>query len=189
MFTLPNLPYPVDALEPYLDAPTMTLHHDKHHAGYVKNISDLAPDKSEIDLPSLLVDPNPKIRNNAGGHVNHTFFWTVMSPPRDGGPTGDLLTVINSTFGTVDAFKEKFSAAALAQFGSGWAWLVAAGRQLDILSTANQDSPLAQGKTPLLAIDIWEHAYYLKYQNRRADYIAAWWHVVNWSQVETNFSS
>ncbi len=187
MFTLPDLPYPTTALEPYIDAQTMDIHHGKHHAAYVKNISDLCPDKSEVDLPALLRDPNPKIKNNAGGHANHSFFWPLMSPNQDQQPAGDLVAALNSAFANLDTFKAKFSSAALAHFGSGWAWLVSSNHQLEIITTPNQDSPLALDKTPLLAIDVWEHAYYLKYQNRRADYIAAWWHVVNWPQVSAHF--
>lgn len=187
MFKLPSLPYSTSALEPFIDTATMEIHHGKHHAAYVKNISDLVPDKSEADFLELLKDPNPKIKNNAGGHVNHSFFWTIMSATHDQAPTGDLLAALTSTFGSFDLFKEKFTLAALGQFGSGWAWLVSADRKLEIVTTANQDSPLVLGKTPLLAVDVWEHAYYLKYQNRRADYISAWWQVVNWSQVSTHF--
>lgn len=199
MFTLPDLPYPASALEPYIDTSTMEIHHGKHHAAYVKNLNDALATHPEIkaaDVNSLLTDPSrlpddirTKVKNNGGGHANHSFFWPLMSPDKDQWPSGDLLAALNSAFGNLDTFKEKFSSAALNHFGSGWAWLVTDKGKLEIIDTLNQDSPLSLGKIPLLTVDVWEHAYYLKYQNRRSDYIAAWWHVVNWSEVASNFSS
>ncbi len=197
MFTLPALPYDYAALEPYIDAETMHLHHDKHHAAYTKNLNDalathpeFTPKSAEdllIDLVSVPEDIRTKVKNNGGGYVNHSFFWEIMAsqaPP----PDSKLLSALNSAFGTLDTFKEKFTAAAVGQFGSGWAWLVADHGRLVITSTGNQDSPLSQNQTPLLAVDVWEHAYYLKYQNRRAEYITAWWHVVNWMRVSEIFA-
>lgn len=174
MFTLPGLPYPADALEPYIDKQTMEIHHGKHHAAYVKVLNDLVGDKSEADLPALLKHENPKVRNNAGGHYNHSLFWTMMTPNPSNPP------VFLDSF---ENFKEKFAAAALGRFGSGWAWLVQKDGILEITDTPNQDVP--EGKI-LLGLDVWEHAYYLKYQNRRADYIQAWWNVVNWAAVSAN---
>lgn len=189
MFTLPELPYAANALEPYIDNQTMEIHHGKHHAAYVKNLNDVLPDKEDKDLEDILksLDKLPeeirtKVKNNGGGHYNHSLFWHMMTP--GGSPLeGKLLEAINTTFGNVDGFKEKFTAAALGRFGSGWAWLLMDNGQLTIDSSANQDLPV--GKI-LLGLDVWEHAYYLKYQNRRADYIVAWWNVVNWSWVSKN---
>lgn len=181
MFTLPNLPFAYDALEPYIDTQTMQIHHDKHHATYVKNLNEALPDKTEVDLEQILrTTDDPKIKNNGGGHFNHSLFWTLLSP-NPTNPEGKLLEAINSTFGDLSTFKEKFSQIALGRFGSGWAWLIADSKQqLAIVDTPNQDLPVG---TPLLGLDVWEHAYYLKYQNKRADYITAWWNVVNWPVV------
>jgi Fe-Mn family superoxide dismutase len=198
-FTLPNLPYAFDALEPSIDKMTMEIHHGKHHATYVTNLNkalESAPDLAGKTVEELLagncaaVPENIRtaVRNNGGGHVNHTMFWNIMGPNAGGAPTGKLAEAIASAFGGFDSFKEKFSAAAMGRFGSGWAWLTtdSAGK-LDIYSTANQDSPIMEGKFPVMGIDVWEHAYYLKYQNRRAEYVAAWWNVVNWKEIERRF--
>ncbi len=194
-FTLPPLPYPADALEPHIDKMTMEIHHDKHHGAYVNNLNkalESAPELANKSVEELLANNcaavpekiRTAVRNNGGGHANHSLFWKLMSKSGGGAPTGEIQNVINSTFGSFDAFKEKFNAAATGRFGSGWAWLVKGnGGQFDIISTANQDSPLMEGKKPILGLDVWEHAYYLKYQNRRPDYIAAWWNVVNWDEV------
>jgi superoxide dismutase, Fe-Mn family len=196
-FTLPPLPYPADALEPYIDKQTMEIHHDKHHNAYVTNLNkalESAPDLANKSVEELLannlaaVPENIKtaVRNNGGGHANHSFFWPILAGKAGGSPTGNVKSVIESTFGSFDTFKEKFNAAAASRFGSGWAWLVKDGSgKFDVYSTANQDSPLMEGKTPILGLDVWEHAYYLKYQNRRPDYIAAWWNVVNWDEVNS----
>ncbi len=195
MFTLPELTFKPDALEPHIDAQTMQIHHDKHHAAYVKNLNDALvnlPDlsaKTEVDLPHLLkgLDTLPeniqtKVRNNGGGHWNHSFFWTLLSPtPTKASP--ELETAINNSFESLDKFKEKFTSASLSRFGSGWVWLVKHGDKLEILDTPNQDNPIMENKTAILGLDVWEHAYYLKYQNRRADYVTAWWNLVNWSRV------
>ncbi len=194
-FTLPPLPYPEDALEPYIDKMTMQIHHDKHHGAYVTNLNkalESAPDlqnKSIQDVLSNNLASIPEsiktaVRNNGGGHANHSLFWTLMKANGGGSPSGKIQDVISSNFGSFDGFKEKFNAAASGRFGSGWAWLVQDGSgKFEILSTANQDSPLMEGKTPILGLDVWEHAYYLKYQNRRPEYISAWWNVVNWDEV------
>jgi len=198
-FSLPPLPYPTDALEPHIDKMTMEIHHGKHHNAYVTNLNkalESAPDLANKTVEELLANNcaivpdaiKTAVRNNGGGHINHSMFWTILSP-KGGQPSGALADAIKSTFGGFDAFKEKFNAAATTRFGSGWAWLVKAGSKLDIYSTANQDSPVMEGKFPVMGLDVWEHAYYLKYQNRRPDYIAAWWNVVNWSEVEKRFAS
>lgn len=197
MYKLPTLPYDYDALEPYIDERTMRIHHDMHHAGYVKKlngaIKDLKddPPKDERLLLKRLKDiPEAKrraVRNNAGGHVNHSLFWRIMSPNGQKPSKGRLNETIESTFGSLETFKEKFTGAALGRFGSGWAWLVVNKKGLGIESTPNQDSPVMEGKVPVLGIDVWEHAYYLKYQNRRADYVKAWWNVVDWEKVEEIF--
>ncbi len=197
MFVLPELPYPYEALEPHIDTETMHIHHDKHHATYVNNLNDVLKDHPnflKMDILELIKNLHKvpqeirtKVTNNAGGHANHSIFWTVMGPKGGGEPKGELAKAIKSTFGDFATFKEKFSAAAVGRFGSGWAWLVMTNKNLEIIDTANQDSPLSAGKFPLLTFDVWEHAYYLKYQNRRADYIAAWWNVVNWGEVEKRF--
>lgn len=190
MFTLPQLPYATNALEPYIDAQTMEIHHGKHHATYVKNLNDLVTGKDEKDLEELLkATANPKIKNNGGGHYNHSLFWQMMAPPPAGGLEGKLADAINSTFGNLDGFKEKFAAAALGRFGSGWVWLSLDNGNLMIEDSSNQDNPVMSRRKPILGLDVWEHAYYLKYQNRRADYIAAWWNVVDWKFVSGRFES
>lgn len=197
---LPPLPYPYDALEPHIDQQTMQIHHDKHHQAYVTNLNtalEKYPDlqsKSVEDLVKNLSavpeDIRTAVRNNAGGHVNHTQFWVSMAKGGGGEPSGKLADAINGAFGTFASFKEQFAKAGMGRFGSGWAWLtIDGGGKLAISSTANQDSPLSDGLTPLLGLDVWEHAYYLKYQNRRADYVAAWWNVVNWADVAARFGA
>lgn len=193
MYTLPELPYAYDALMPHIDEETMHIHHDKHHATYVKNLNDalvgqtdllaLPVEKLIADLSQVPEAIRTKVRNNGGGHANHSLFWTIMGPHAGGVPVGAIATAINATFGSFATFQEKFSAAALGHFGSGWAWLVVDGGKLSITDTSNQDSPLTDGKTPILTIDVWEHAYYLKYKNMRVDYIKAWWNVVQWASV------
>jgi superoxide dismutase, Fe-Mn family len=192
-FTLPPLPYALDALEPHLDARTMEIHHDRHHGAYVANLNKAIAESPSLGLKSLeelLKDLNSvpekiraAVRNNGGGHYNHSLFWHMMQKDGGGEPKGELATAIEKAFGSFSAFKEGFTKAALGQFGSGWAWLVRDGKELKIEATPNQDSPISQGRQPLLGLDVWEHAYYLKYQNKRADYIAAWWNVVNWDFV------
>jgi Fe-Mn family superoxide dismutase len=197
-FTVPPLPYAFDALEPYIDAKTMEIHHDKHHGAYVTNLNkalESAPDLQSKTVEELLADNcaivpeaiKTAVRNNGGGHINHSMFWQILAPSAGGGPSGSIATAINSTFGSFDTFKEKFGAAATTRFGSGWAWLVKKGSGIEIISTANQDSPVMDGFHPILGLDVWEHAYYLKYQNRRPEYIAAWWSVVNWPEIEKRF--
>ena len=198
---LPPLPYDYAALEPYIDAQTMQIHHGKHHQAYVNNLNaalDKHPELSSWSLEDLLrkinqvpEDIRTAVRNNGGGHHNHSLFWTIMRPPSETGgePGGALADAITKTFGTVAKFKELLSAAATGRFGSGWAWLVVSGGSVEVLSTANQDSPLMDGKVPILGLDVWEHAYYLKYQNRRPDYIAAWWNVVNWEEVAKRYTA
>lgn len=199
-FELPPLPYAKDALEPNIDAQTMEIHHDKHHAAYVNNLNkalEAFPDLQSKTLEELLksLDSIPEsiraaVRNNGGGHWNHTFFWQLMGPGAGGAPTGDLANAINAAFGSFDNFKTQFAAAGVGRFGSGWAWLIVApDGTLSITSTPNQDTPISEGKTPILGIDVWEHAYYLKYQNRRPDYIAAWWNTVNWSEVARRYAA
>ena len=199
-FSLPPLPYPSDALEPHIDKMTMEIHHGKHHNAYVTNLNkalESAPNLANKTVEELLANNcaivpdaiKTAVRNNGGGHINHSMFWTILSKSGGGQPSGVLADAIKSTFGGFDAFKEKFNAAATTRFGSGWAWLVRDGSKLDILSTANQDSPVMEGKFPIMGLDVWEHAYYLKYQNRRPDYIAAWWNVVNWAEIEKRFAS
>ncbi len=198
-FTVPALPYGFDALEPYIDAKTMEIHHDKHHGAYVANLNkalESAPQLQGKTLEELLANNcaivpesiRTAVRNNAGGHANHTMFWTIMGPHKGGNPVGNLARAIHGSFGSFDAFKEKFAAAAAGRFGSGWAWLVKNGDQLEITSTANQDSLLMEGKFAVIGLDVWEHAYYLKYQNRRPEYIAAWWNVVDWEAAENRFN-
>ena len=200
-FTLPALPYQSDALEPYIDKLTMEIHHDKHHGAYVTNANkalESAPQLAGKTLEELLANNcaivpeniRTAVRNNGGGHANHSLFWTLMGPKKGGEPKGKIADAINSTFGGFAQFKEKFTTAATTRFGSGWAWLSRdTSGKLDIYSTANQDSPLMEGKYPILGLDLWEHAYYLKYQNRRPDYIAAWWNVVNWDAVEPRLTA
>ena len=193
MFSLPPLPFTPDSLEPYIDTATMEIHHGKHHAAYVKNLNDLLPDKSESDLQEILknLDKLPEairspVRNHGGGHANHSLFWQLLTP-KSSLPGGKLLEAINSVFTNLDGFQEKFTSAALGRFGSGWAWLVVKNGKLEIMDTPKQDTPSSLSFTPILALDVWEHAYYLKYQNRRAEYVAAWWHVVNWAEVNRLF--
>lgn len=194
MFTLPDLPYAYNALEPYIDERTMQIHHDKHHAAYVKNLNDAMTGLDPQPVENLLADLTKipegirvKVRNNGGGHYNHSLFWNVMAPSTGSKPTGKFLDALTSTFGGLVGFQEKFSLAGMGRFGSGWVWLISDSGKLSIMDTPNQDSPLMEGKTPILALDVWEHAYYLKYQNLRADYIKAWWNVVNWKEVEKRF--
>jgi len=198
-FTLPTLPYAPDTLEPYIDKMTMEIHHGKHHGAYVANLNkalESAPELASKTLPELLANNcaivpesiRTAVRNNAGGHVNHTMFWTIMQAAGGASqPGGALAAAIGNTFGSFDGFKEKFTAAAMGRFGSGWAWLLNKGGKLEISSTANQDSPLMEGVEPVMGLDVWEHAYYLKYQNRRPEYIGAWWNVVNWKEIEKRF--
>lgn len=196
-FELIKLPYAVDALEPYIDAQTMTIHHDKHHQAYVTNLNaalEKHPELTNRSLEALLGDLNAvpddirlAVRNHGGGTWNHNIFWTNMAPNAGGSPKGDLAKALDSSFGSFDAFKGEFEKAAIGRFGSGWAWLVKKGSGLAIVSTANQDNPMSDGLTPLLTIDVWEHAYYLKYQNRRAEYVSNWWNVVNWEDVARRF--
>lgn len=193
MFTLPDLGYAFDALEPHIDAKTMEIHHDKHHATYVEKLNAALKDQAELaaksieeilkDLDSVPEDIRTAVRNNGGGHANHTMFWETMKPGGASTPTGELAEGIIGAFGSFDDFKTKMAEAGTTRFGSGWAWLVKSGGKLEVYSTANQDSPLSEGKTPILGLDVWEHAYYLKYQNKRPDYITAWWNVVNWDVV------
>ena len=198
-FTLPELPYAYDALEPHIDAKTMEIHHTRHHQAYITNANKALEGHPMANRPveevlknidSLSNDIRQAVINNAGGHANHTLFWQIMGPEVGGSPQGSVAEAIETTFGSFDAFKEKFAAAGATRFGSGWAWLAVNSQgQLEVLSTANQDSPLMQGLTPILGMDVWEHAYYLNYQNRRPDYIAAFWNVVNWSKVEELYHS
>jgi Fe-Mn family superoxide dismutase len=191
--TLPPLPYATDALEPHIDKQTMEIHHGKHHAAYVNNLNaalEKYPDLQSKSIDELLrgIDTVPEdirtaVRNNGGGHANHTMFWQIMGPKAGGAPTGAIGEAISSSFGSFDSFKEQFAKAGIGRFGSGWAWVIAAGGKLTIESTPNQDSPIMEGKTAVFGIDVWEHAYYLKYQNRRPDYISAWFNVVNWAAV------
>ncbi len=198
-YQLPPLPYPFDALEPTIDARTMEIHHDKHHGAYVNNVNaalDGHDDLASMSIEDLLknIDRVPDsiktaVRNNGGGHANHSMFWQIMKKGGGGEPSGDLANAINSAFGSFDAFKDVFSKAGAGRFGSGWAWLVVNNGNLEVMSTANQDSPYMEGKTPIMGLDVWEHAYYLNYQNRRPDYISAWWNVVNWDEVAKRFSA
>jgi superoxide dismutase, Fe-Mn family len=199
-FELPPLPYPNSALEPHIDARTMEIHHDKHHNAYVTNLNKALegqPDLQNKSIEDLIRNINSvpenirtAVRNNGGGHANHTMFWQLMAPNAGGEPTGDLANAINSAFGSFAAFKEKFAAAGVGRFGSGWAWLVVApDGTLSIESTPNQDNPIMEGRNPILGLDVWEHAYYLNYQNRRPDYIAAWWNVVNWPEVARRYAA
>ena len=199
-FTLPPLPYAPDALEPHIDKMTMEIHHGKHHAAYVNNLNkalESAPNLAGKSIEELLANNcsivpeniRTAVRNNGGGHINHSMFWKIMGPNGGGAPIGNVAQAINGTFGSFDAFKEKFNAAGAARFGSGWAWLLKTGSGVEIISTANQDSPVMEGKNPVFGCDVWEHAYYLKYQNRRPDYLAAWWNVVNWKEIEDRFNA
>ena len=196
-YELPPLPYAHNALEPSIDEQTMQIHHGKHHQTYVNNLNAALEKHPQLqgkpielliaDLNAIPEDIRTAVRNNGGGHANHAFFWTVMAPNAGGPPTGAIAEAIDAKFGSFDAFKDAFAKAATGRFGSGWAWLVKSGNGVDVTSTANQDSPLMEGKTPLLGLDVWEHAYYLKYQNKRPDYIAAFWNVVNWDAVNKAF--
>jgi Fe-Mn family superoxide dismutase len=199
-FTLPALPYAPDALEPSIDKATMEIHHGKHHAAYVTNLNkalESAPDLQHKTIEELLANNcaavpeaiRTAVRNNGGGHANHSLFWTIMGPGKGGAPVGNLAQAITGAFGGFDAFKEKFGAAATTRFGSGWAWLLKTGGKVEITSSANQDSLLMEAKFPVIGLDVWEHAYYLKYQNRRPEYIGAWWNVVDWQAAEKRFNS
>lgn len=199
-FELPALPYAHDALEPHIDAMTMQIHHGKHHAAYTANLNKALEGHADLaakSIEALLADLNAvpenirtAVRNNGGGFANHNLFWTIMSPNGGGKPSGSLATAIDESFGSFDTFKEKFAAAGVTRFGSGWAWLYVDGNgKLALSSTPNQDTPLMDGHTPILGLDVWEHAYYLNYQNRRPDYITAWWNVVDWDAVAANFAA
>jgi Fe-Mn family superoxide dismutase len=197
-YEVPALPYAYDALEPHIDAETMTLHHDKHHQAYVDKVNaalegtELADKPIEAvirDLDSVPADKKGPVRNNGGGHLNHSMFWESMSPDGGGDPSGELGDAITAAFGSFDAFKEQFEAAGVGQFGSGWAWLVLDGGELKITSTANQDNPVTSGQTPLVGNDVWEHAYYVTYRNRRPEYLKAWWNVVNWDVVAQRYAA
>jgi superoxide dismutase, Fe-Mn family len=197
--SLPPLPYPFDALEPHIDKQTMEIHHGKHHAAYVNNLNaalEKHPDLQSKSVEDLIKgintvpeDIRTAVRNNGGGHINHSMFWQIMGPKAGGPPTGAIADAITSSFGSFDAFKEQVGKAAVGRFGSGWAWVIDHGGKLVIESTANQDSPLMEGKKPVFGVDVWEHAYYLKYQNRRPDYVTAWWNVVNWTEVNKRLSA
>ncbi|MBV8097826.1 MAG: superoxide dismutase [Verrucomicrobia bacterium] len=197
-YELPPLPYPFNALEPHIDAKTMEIHHDKHHQAYITNANNALKDHPDLavkpvdeliaNLSQVPESIRTVVRNNAGGHSNHSFFWKIMAPNAGGAPKGKLAEAITTTFGSVDAFKEKFQAAGASRFGSGWAWLVVNKEgKLEITSTPNQDSPIMEGLKPVIGIDVWEHSYYLLYQNKRPDYLKAWWNVVSWDQAEKNF--
>jgi superoxide dismutase, Fe-Mn family len=197
-FEVPDLPYDYAALEPHIDEQTMRLHHDKHHKAYVDKANgalegtewaDADVDDVLRSLDQLPNDIRTAVRNNAGGHSNHSFFWQIMGPDGGGEPSGDLASAIDEKFGSFDAFKQELKNAGVNRFGSGWAWLVHDGSGVAVVSTANQDSPISDGQTPLLGVDVWEHAYYLNYQNRRPDYIDAWWNVVNWDEVGRRFDA
>jgi superoxide dismutase, Fe-Mn family len=198
-YTLPELPYPEDALEPHIDKLTMNIHRTKHHQAYINNVNqalekhpNLANKPVETlmrELSSVPEDIRTTVRNNGGGHSNHSMFWTIMAPKAGGEPAGELAKDITSTFGNFAAFRDQFAKAAAGRFGSGWAWLSLDKGKLIIESTANQDTPLSEGHTPLLGVDVWEHAYYLKYQNRRPDYVNAWWNVVNWAEVAKRYAA
>lgn len=195
---LPPLPYDYNALEPYIDEQTMRLHHDKHHAAYVNNLNAALEKYPELqsksaeelirDLNSVPEDIRTAVRNNGGGHVNHSMFWLIMKPNGGGPPTGPIAEAINQTFGSFEAFKQQFNDAGMKRFGSGWVWLIrTAGGQLQVTSTPNQDNPMMEGNYPIMGNDVWEHAYYLKYQNRRNEYLEAWWNVVNWDEINRRF--
>jgi superoxide dismutase, Fe-Mn family len=199
-FTLPALPYAHDALEPHIDKMTMEIHHGKHHNAYVTNLNkalESAPDLASKSIEELLANNcaivpeniRTAVRNNGGGHINHSMFWQIMGPGKGGSPVGNLAAAINAAFGSFDALKEKLNAAGATRFGSGWAWLLKSGSGLEVASTPNQDSPVMEGKFPVIGVDVWEHAYYLKYQNRRPDYLNAWWSVVNWQEAEKRFNA
>jgi len=199
MFTLPDLPYAFDALEPVIDAKTMEIHHDKHHQAYVTNLNAALEGHADLQnksldelltgLTDLPVEIQGAVRNNGGGHYNHSLFWTILAPQGSKTMSNTLETALTTAFGSVDAFKEQFETAAKTRFGSGWAWLVVDGDKLEVMSTPNQDAPIMEGKTPILGLDVWEHAYYLNYQNRRPDYVGAFWDIVNWDAVEANYQA
>jgi len=199
-FTLPALPYAPDALEPHIDKMTMEIHHGKHHNAYVTNLNkalESAPNLASKSIEELLANNcaivpeaiRTAVRNNGGGHINHSMFWQIMGPGKGGSPVGNLASAINAAFGSFDTFKEKVNAAGATRFGSGWAWVLKTGSGVEVTSTANQDSPVMEGKFPVIGVDVWEHAYYLKYQNRRPDYLNAWWNVVNWQEAEKRFNA
>jgi superoxide dismutase, Fe-Mn family len=198
-FELPQLPYAYDALEPHIDKETMNIHHTKHHNGYVTNLNNalqgmdalLSKSVEEVisNLDAVPESVRTAVRNNGGGHANHSLFWKVLSPNGGGLPTGELADAITKKFGSFESFKEEFAKAAATRFGSGWAWLAVNNGELEVTSTANQDSPLMEGKTPILGLDVWEHAYYLKYQNRRPEYVTSFWNVVNWDEVSKRFNA
>ena len=199
-FTLPPLPYAPDALEPHIDKMTMEIHHGKHHNAYVTNLNkalESAPDLAGKTIEELLANNcaivpeniRTAVRNNGGGHINHSMFWKIMGPNAGGAPVGNVAQAITGAFGSFDTFKEKFNAAGVGRFGSGWAWLIKTASSVEISSTPNQDSPVMEGKKVVFGCDVWEHAYYLKYQNRRPDYLAAWWNVVNWKEIEDRFNA
>lgn len=196
--TLPQLPFPYGALEPHIDAKTMEIHHTKHHQAYIDKLNAAIAGTEWESMPvedllrsfnGLPEDKKPAVRNHGGGHANHSLFWTILAPGAGGSPGGDLAEAIHSAFGSFDAFQEKFSAAAAGQFGSGWAWLTVQNGTLEVIAKPNQDSPLMEGKTPILGLDVWEHAYYLNYQNKRPDYIKAFWNVVNWQEVARRYAA
>ncbi|MDP4106836.1 MAG: superoxide dismutase [Bacillota bacterium] len=198
-FELPQLPYAYDALEPHIDKETMNIHHTKHHNTYVTNLNNAIKGNAELEAKSVEelvanLDAVPEairtaVRNNGGGHANHSLFWQLLSPNGGGAPSGELADAITKKFGSFESFKEEFNKAATTRFGSGWAWLVVNNGELEVTSTANQDSPLSEGKTPVLALDVWEHAYYLKYQNRRPEYITSFWNVVNWDEASKRYNA
>lgn len=198
-YTLPELPYAYDALAPHIDEETMRIHHDKHHAAYVTKVNaalENHPELAQLSINELMqkLDSVPEdiktaVQNNGGGHANHSLFWEILSPNGGGKPSGELAAAIDETFGSFDEFKEKFSATGAGRFGSGWAWLVVTDGKLEVIDTLNQDSPLSLGKTPILGLDVWEHAYYLNYQNKRPEYISAFWNVVNWDEVAKRYKA
>lgn len=198
-YTLPELPYAYDALAPHIDEETMRIHHDKHHAAYVNKVNaalENHPELAQLSINELMqrLDSVPEdiktaVQNNGGGHANHSLFWEILSPNGGGKPSGELSAAIDETFGSFDEFKEKFSATGAGRFGSGWAWLVVTDGKLEVIDTLNQDSPLSLGKTPILGLDVWEHAYYLNYQNKRPEYISAFWNVVNWDEVAKRYKA
>lgn len=198
-FELPQLPYAYDALEPHIDKETMNIHHTKHHNTYVTNLNNALAGNEELlsktveevisNLDAVPESARTAVRNNGGGHANHSLFWQILSPNGGGAPTGEVADAITAKFGSFDAFKEEFAKAATTRFGSGWAWLAVNNGELEVTSTPNQDSPLMEGKTPILGLDVWEHAYYLNYQNRRPDYIGAFWNVINWDEVNKRFAA
>jgi Fe-Mn family superoxide dismutase len=199
-FELPPLPYPFDALEPYIDATTMQIHHDRHHGTYVTNLNTALAKHPEVqsisnieellrDLHTVPEDIRTAVRNNGGGHLNHSMFWTIMAPQAGGEPTGPLADAIKTSFGDFATFKTQFQQAGMNRFGSGWSWLIANGNRLSIESSANQDNPIMEGKHAVMGVDVWEHAYYLKYQNKRADYLTAWWNTANWPEIQKRYTA